>query len=197
MSMHDSSGSSSTSSTLLRRVKRQHPDAWCRLVDLYGPLVYRWCRRAQLQPQDAADVVQDVFFAVSRHIDGFEWQPGQARFRGWLATITRNKIFDFFRRERGRAAAQGGTSAYQQLAQVAEPEALTEATRVSDDDEELSSRALEAVRAEFESRTWEAFYRVVVEGQQPAHIAEDLGMSINAVYKCKSRVLRRLRQELM
>jgi len=55
---------------------------------------------------------------------------------------------------------------------------------------------MQLVRAEFEDRTWEAFRRAVLDGQQPAHIAEDLRMSVNAVYKSKSRVLRRLRQEL-
>ncbi len=36
--------SSSTSTSLLRRVKARDPDAWQRLVNLYGPLVYRWAR---------------------------------------------------------------------------------------------------------------------------------------------------------
>ncbi len=193
---HRSADPSSASSTLLERVKRQQPEAWRRLVDLYGPLVYRWCRRARLQPNDAADVVQEVFAAVSQHIDTFQRQTGQGGFRAWLATITRNKIFDFYRRQRGHATARGGTDACQQLAQVPEPEALSEATHAPDDDRLLSNRALELVRAEFENRTWEAFRRVVFEGQQPAHIAEDLGMSVNAVYKAKSRILRRLRQEL-
>ena len=60
----------------------------------------------------------------------------------------------------------------------------------------LSRRALDLVRAEFENRTWEAFWRTAIDGQRPAHVADDLGMSLNAVYKAKSRVLRRLRREL-
>ena len=55
---------------------------------------------------------------------------------------------------------------------------------------------LDLVRAEFEDRTWEAFRRVAIERQSPARVAVELGMSIQAVYKAKSRVLRRLRQEL-
>ncbi len=193
---HRSVDPDSASSTLLERVKLQQPAAWQRLVDLYGPLVYRWCRRSQLQPNDASDVVQEVFTAVAQHISGFERQTGQGGFRAWLATITRNKIHDFYRRQRGRAVAHGGTDAYEQMAQVPAPEAISEATRGPDDEQLLSHRALELVRAEFENRTWEAFRRAVLEGQQPSHIAEDLGISINAVYKSKSRVLRRLRQEL-
>jgi RNA polymerase sigma-70 factor (ECF subfamily) len=55
---------------------------------------------------------------------------------------------------------------------------------------------LDLVRAEFESHTWEAFRRVAIERQSSARVAVDLGMSIAAVYQAKSRVLRRLRQEL-
>lgn len=187
---------SSASSTLLERVRLQQPDAWRRLVDLYGPLVYRWCRRSQLQPSDAADVVQDVFTSVAQHIERFERAADTGGFRGWLATITRNKVHDFYRRQSRRATAHGGTDAYERLAQLAAPRAIAEATSAPDDDQLLMRRAMELVRAEFEDRTWEAFGRVVLEGQQPAHVAEDLGMSTNAVYKSKSRVLRRLRQEL-
>jgi RNA polymerase sigma-70 factor (ECF subfamily) len=55
---------------------------------------------------------------------------------------------------------------------------------------------LDLVRAEFENHTWEAFRRVAIERQSSAQVAVDLGMSIAAVYQAKSRVLRRLRQEL-
>jgi RNA polymerase sigma-70 factor (ECF subfamily) len=55
---------------------------------------------------------------------------------------------------------------------------------------------MKLVRDEFEAQTWEAAWRVVVEGQRPADVATDLGMSRGAVYMAKSRVLSRLREEL-
>lgn len=57
-------------------------------------------------------------------------------------------------------------------------------------------RALDLVRAEFENRTWDAFWRTAIDGQPAGDVAAQLGMSLHAVYKAKSRVLRRLRQEL-
>ncbi|MBN2577934.1 MAG: sigma-70 family RNA polymerase sigma factor, partial [Pirellulales bacterium] len=60
----------------------------------------------------------------------------------------------------------------------------------------LSRRVLESIRAEFEPRTWEAFWRTTIDGQSPAHVAEDLAMTVPAVYMAKSRILRRLRQAL-
>ena len=43
-----SSDSSSTSTSLLRRVRANQAEAWARLVDLYGPLVWHWCRQSDL-----------------------------------------------------------------------------------------------------------------------------------------------------
>ena len=60
----------------------------------------------------------------------------------------------------------------------------------------LSRRVLESIQAEFESRTWQAFWRTTVDGQPPAGVAADLQMSVPAVYMAKSRVLRRLRQAM-
>ena len=57
-------------------------------------------------------------------------------------------------------------------------------------------RMLDLVRVEFENRTWEAFWRIVVDGQSPAEVAAAMDLSLPAVYKAKSRVLRRLREQL-
>ena len=60
----------------------------------------------------------------------------------------------------------------------------------------LLHRGLELVRADFEERTWQAFWRCTIEGHPAAEVAADLGMRVDAVYQAKARVLRRLRQEL-
>ena len=57
-------------------------------------------------------------------------------------------------------------------------------------------RALDLVRAEFEGRTWQMFWRSAVDGHAVAAIARDLGASAAAVRQAKSRVLRRLKSEL-
>jgi RNA polymerase sigma factor (sigma-70 family) len=99
-------------------VKAEDPEAWRRLVRLHGPLVYLWGRQCGLQPDDAADVLQDVFVAVAGSVETFRReQPGDT-FRGWLWTIARNNIRDHFRRRQGQAAAQGGTDAQEHLLQV-------------------------------------------------------------------------------
>ena len=61
----------------------------------------------------------------------------------------------------------------------------------------LPPRARFGPRAEFEVRTWEVSSgQIAVDGRSPAEVAAALELSLPAVYKAKSRVLRRLRQEL-
>jgi len=191
-----SGASSSTSSSLLQRVKAEDPKAWQRLVDLYGPLVYHWCRSSGLQGEDAADIVQEVFCSVVSGIAGFRGSGRRGSFRAWLRAITRNKIHDLFRRKRGQPEAKGGTGAQQQLMEVPQPLEAAELTDPPEAEDALWRRAVELVRAEFEDRTWQAFWRVAVDGHPPAAVAKELSTTVHAVYKAKSRVLRRVRQEL-
>ncbi len=74
----------SSSSTLLHLVQAQAPLAWQRLVDLYAPLIYRWCRRRNLQADDAADVAQEVFAAVFAKVGEFRKDRPGDTFRGWV-----------------------------------------------------------------------------------------------------------------
>jgi RNA polymerase sigma-70 factor, ECF subfamily len=211
--------SSSVSSTLLDQLRSRRPEAWERFVRIYSPVIYRWCRRSGLTADDAADVFQEVLAAVMLHLPGFRREKPGDSFNGWLAAITRNKVRDHYRRRQGRAAGRGGTAAQRRMAEIPDrkkgsgpfcrngPEGashkrvLTPFSDLEDSicpDAEsaawLSRRVLELIRVEFETRTWEAFWRTTINGQPPAYVAEDLAMTVPAIYTAKSRILRRLRQ---
>jgi RNA polymerase sigma-70 factor (ECF subfamily) len=183
----------STSLTLLERIRERDQEAWRRLLHLYAPLVARWCGLKGVRGQDADDVQQEVFRAVAASLDNFRRDRTGDTFRGWLRGITRNKLLDHFRHRESQPEARGGTDAHRNLQQIAESE-------LPDETEEelggLYQRALELVRSEFEERTWNAFWRVAVEGQNVSDIAADLGVTPAAVRKAKSRVLHRLREEI-
>jgi RNA polymerase sigma-70 factor, ECF subfamily len=184
----------STSRSLLVRVAANDQDSWRQLVKLYSPLVAHWCRQADLPDSDREDVVQDVFAAVATGLKNRrEGRPG-ASFRAWMRGITRHKIQDQFRRR--SESAEGGTDALVRLREVPQP---ADALDLSESDAEIAGlhrRALELVRAQFEERTWQAFWKVVIEETSPAEVARDLGMTALAVRQAKSRILRRLKLEL-
>lgn len=184
-----------TSVTLLQRVRLRDPDAWRRLLQLYVPLVDYWCRQWGVQAADSDDVQQEVFQAVAAGLERYKHGRDGGTFRGWLRGIARHKIQDHYRRREQRPEAQGGTDAHQRLQQVPQPdEELPE--EPAEQIQGLFQRALELVRGEFEPNTWTAFWRAAVEGHAPAVIAADLGVSPAAIRQAKSRVLRRLKDEL-
>ena len=192
----------STSRSLLVQLKEGQAAAWERLTSLYAPLVYHWCRRMRLAEQDMPDVFQQVFQSVASHIEGFHKDRPGDTFRHWLRAITRNKVRDHFRRTARQAQAAGGTDAQVYFSQLAAPPAGHEAAEESEDhDEEGEARqllrvALEQIRARVHPQTWQAFWKVVVEGKTPEEVGEELAMRPGTVRVAKSRVLSRLRSEL-
>jgi RNA polymerase sigma-70 factor (ECF subfamily) len=187
--------SESTSHSLLRRIQQQEPAAWERFSQLYGPLVYRWCRINGLQEPDADDVIQDVFHAVFQGIARFQRETVGQSMRGWLWTITRNKICDHFRRRQAEPIASGGTAGQEVFAQLADMPEL-DVGPVESYIAELSQRALRFIQTEFEASTWQAFWAMAIEGRSAADTARQLGITTAAAFKAKSRVLNRLRREL-
>ena len=191
-----SENSSPTSLSLIERVRQSDPDAWRRLCDIYGPLVYRWARRAGLQDGDARDIGQEVFRTVALRIGDFRKQSLQDTFRGWLRTITRHKLGDYLRRTRDRPLALGGGNGAEAMARAADAFDCEDPDASIEEERTILHRALCAIRVEFEDATWQAFWRATVEEQPADQIAGDLGTSCGAVRQAKYRVLRRLRQEL-
>jgi RNA polymerase sigma-70 factor (ECF subfamily) len=185
-----------TSLSLLHRLQERDTAAWDRFVSSYGPLVYDWIRTQGIPASDAEDIVQEVLTAVSTNLEGFRRDRPGASFRKWLWGICAHKITDFVRAQQARAAAQGGTSAYLRLQQVPDEPPAAESAEGQRELVQLRQRAVLQLRDLFEPQVWTAFWRVVVDGHAAAEVAQDLGVSVWAVYKAKARVLQRLREEL-
>lgn len=176
--------------SLLERMRKPgDEEAWRRFVELATPMLLGWAHRAGLPSQDAADLVQEVFAVLVRKLPEFNYD-GQKSFRGWLRAVTLNKWRE--RMRRSMAAPLNAAGELEQL-EVGDP---AEAFWDRDYREYIVARALEVMRAEFEERTWKACWEQLVADRPASEVAEELGMTVGAVYAAKSRVLRRLREEL-
>jgi RNA polymerase sigma-70 factor (ECF subfamily) len=184
-----------TSLTLLQRLRANEPDAWRTMVHLYTPLVYRWCAQFGVRGADADDVLQEVFRTAATRLENFRRERPGDSFRAWLRGITRYMSLLHFRRSGRQPQAIGGTDALVLMQETLDHTPETDAhTDGPAELEGLRRRALEQVRGEFEERTWEMFWRTVIDGRSPVDLAAEMGVTPAAVRKAKSRVLHRFKE---
>jgi RNA polymerase sigma-70 factor (ECF subfamily) len=200
--VHSEEGTASrTSSSLLRRAQADDADAWNVLVQTYSRRIYRWCRRAGLQPADACNVVQEVLRSVARKLAEFRREKPEDTFRGWLRRITQNKLRDYFRqRTRQVDRPRGGTDAHMRLENLGDQHVAStdppENTQSSETARKtITNPVVARVRNEFSDRDWKFFWRVVVDGQTSVDVGREFGVTANTVRLVKMRILRRLREE--
>lgn len=187
--------SPTTHPSLLARLGATRDDrAWAEFVAIYDPLVRRLARRKGFQDADASDLAQEVFRSVALAIERGDYDPARGSFRGWLFRIARNAMINTLAAQKRHLKGTGDTAVNELLeAQPAPAEAeLIEAEYRRS----LLHWAAEQVRGEFSAETWAAFWKTGVEGRRAKAAADALGMTPGAVYRCKSRVMARIREKI-
>lgn len=168
--------------------------AWQEFMHLYGPVVYGYARKRGLQDADAADLVQDVLRSVAAAIGRLDYDRNQGTFRGWLFTITRNKVLNFLAARRNRPQGSGDSATNRLL--DSQPDGEGADTWELEYQRRLASLAMDRIKSEFQANTWQAFWLTAVEGLAAADAARRVGISPGAIYVAKSRVLVRLKEEV-
>jgi RNA polymerase sigma-70 factor (ECF subfamily) len=186
----------STSASLLDRLKKAPADSpdWARLHDIYLPLIKFWLARISGTADESDDLAQEVLIVLVRELPKFSTQ-GHGSFRAWLRQITVNQARAHFKKRRRRPVTGLAGGAEDILAQLADPNSDLSRQWDQDHDRHVSQKLLALVKNDFEANTWEAFSRFALDGKPAAKVAEELGISENAVLLAKSRVFKRLRRE--
>jgi RNA polymerase sigma-70 factor (ECF subfamily) len=151
--------------------------------------------RAGVADVDADDLIQEVLLVVFREVGGFERRCTGA-FRSWLRTILAHRVRDHFRAAGYRPAATGDSEFLRRLDELEAPESALSQLWDREHDEHVAAALMRRVQGDFAPATWQAFVRHVLEGEPARRVADELGLSLNSVLLAKSRVLKRLRQEL-
>lgn len=184
---------STISTNTLELIKVLDPAAWDRTIRRYNQMLFSWCRRSGLKAHDAEDVCQDVLRSASTSIHRFRRATPQDTFRGWLRRITQRRISDFRSSRKSRSYSMGGGENQGLLNSIKAPENSQDVDSASPTPK-YSSKLIDIVRSEFESKSWDAFWRTTVEEEDSEIVAKALGITRNAVYLAKSRILKRFRQ---
>ena len=185
----------STRPTLLARIRDlSDREAWGEFLELYEPVIRRYLRGRGLREADAADVAQETLHNIAKSIDRFNYDPAKGRFRGWLLTVARRQLAQFIERTTRAPAGTGETAVQQILASVPDDDEQRQWDR--DCEQQALHWAMKRIEREFQPNTWRAFYATAVETRAPQEVANELDLSVGAVYIAKSRVTARLRQVL-
>jgi RNA polymerase sigma-70 factor (ECF subfamily) len=184
-----------TRQSLLLRAQTGETNAWKDLTDLYRPLIRGWLNRQGVPARDLEDVSQDVLLSVIKHLPGFQHTGHRGAFRAWLRTIVCRRTADYWRAIDADIDARGGSGATAALLEIADPDSELNRQWDEEHDRYVLRCLLALVEQEFEPITLQAFRRVALEGASGAEAAQELGLSVAAVYVAKSRVLARIRQE--
>ncbi|MDA1016424.1 MAG: sigma-70 family RNA polymerase sigma factor [Planctomycetota bacterium] len=185
-----------TSLSLLTRLRRSpESESWNRLVELYAPLIRTWLRKYDIQLGDVDDLVQEVLLAVSKDLGKFDHGGQPGAFRGWLKAILVNRLRNFWRARERRPQARADSDIAERLAQLDDPASEMSQIWNRQHDQYVLRQLLALAEPHFAPSTWKAFYLVTLEGKRADEVAEQLEISVNAVFIAKSRVLNRLRQE--
>jgi RNA polymerase sigma factor (sigma-70 family) len=192
--MRDGDDPMETRPSLLLRIRDEADAAsWSLFVGTYAPLIHRFARRGGLQDADAADLTQEVLAQVARSIRSFDYCAERGRFRDWLGTVTRRRIWEALARLRvgPRGAGEEAVAAEELAGPGPDPEWEDEFNA------QVLRAAIEQIHAHFEPTTWRAFERAWVDDRPAGEVADELGVPVDAVYVAKSRVLKRLREQVL
>ena len=185
-----------TSVSLLDRLKVARPDAsdWNRLQGIYLPLIRRWLGRVPGLGDEAADLAQEVLVVVFREIPRFDRQR-EGSFRAWLRQVTVNQVRNY-RRQRQRRPAVGPRPGRRVPRTPGRPERRP-GPRVGPGPRPARRRR-SCWRSSSPTSPRPPGRRSggsASRASRPARVAEELGLTENAVILAKSRVLKRLREE--
>jgi RNA polymerase sigma-70 factor (ECF subfamily) len=191
-----SDANSGTGSVLLLVLSNPaNPQFWAAFVDRYGPKIYGWCRQRGLQEADAQDVTQEVLTQLVQKLQVFTYAPHKGSFRAWLKTLTHHAWCDYLESRRRAGGDAKGPETQERLETLEAREDLLKALEESFDFE-LLEEAQARVRLRVTPRDWQIFEDLTVAGRSGPAVAEKLKMSVSAVLMAKSRVQKKLREEI-
>lgn len=183
---------SGTSATLLGRLRNgDDAVAWQAFFNRYWRAVYVFARRLGCSAQTADDVVQDVMLTVFEKRDVFRYDPSRGRFRNWLHAVARQRIVS---RHRKRKREKHGRRGIDDVDLTDEDARGPDAAWQEAFEQSLLAALCDVVRREVEPATWQAFELTALHDTPAAEAADLTGLSRNAVYLARKRVLARLRQ---
>ncbi len=186
-----------TTSTVLEKLRDYDEKTAWELLDRHfqGALV-QFGARMGLTPADAQDAAQEALIAFAQAYRQGHYDKDKGRLKSWLFGIAKRqcmKVRSKVSRQRERSQADQNDNAPPLEEVASEGDGLASLW-----EEEwrrmVYARALECVRSEVTSDSFEMFQQVVFQGRSNDEVATQYGVDRSKVYDAKYRITKRLSQ---
>lgn len=191
---------STTPTTRISLVLRLHDtrdfEAWEEFVAIYYPMIWSVAKRLGMNDTDAADACQNTLLRLTDVVS--QWSPDSenASFRAWLFRVSRNCMLRQFERNKRPEVSAVDNSGIQFLDQLAASPVESESAFQIEFQRHVFAVASENVRPTVKELYWKAFWMTWVDDVDNAQAAKVLDTTIGTIYVARSRVLRRIRDEV-
>jgi RNA polymerase sigma factor (sigma-70 family) len=179
-----------TTTLLLEQLNNGDETAWAHLAERFRTPIERYARKLGVPASETDDVAQEALITFLDAYRRGRYDRDKGKLRTWLFTIATQSC-----KKRGRSAARrarevpGTTVFWESLGD----DELRDAWDLQWDRHVFES-CLRQVRHELKAETVEAFELVTLHERSAAEAAEATGLSTNAVYLAKRRVLQRIQE---
>ena len=180
-----------TRSSLIQRLKATiNGESWEEFFHTYWELIYNVARRAGLSEADAQDIVQETTLKVHNSLDRFEYNRKRGTFKGWLRTVTRSRLNDFFKKQQRRPALnQLLEETADELQNLEDPEG-PEIEKIWDEEwnRNLIQAALSRTKKLSSPKQFQIFKCHYIDEWTVRETCRTLGVNAAQVYMAKQRV---------
>jgi RNA polymerase sigma-70 factor (ECF subfamily) len=184
-----------TSPRLLEEIRDSGNDAaWREFLALYQPIISRWCERSGLGQVDAEEVCAEVVAKLAVVMRSFTYNP-RWRFRGWLKTVVKHAVVDFWRHRPPPTLSLDDPTAREIAERSSIPSEFGEIAGGIAEDVERALEVVETIRRRVQPDAWQVYWLTAVEGEKARNVAEKMGMTVAAVYTCRCRVAKLVQEE--
>ena len=183
-----------TTTKALEELKDSNDAAvWKQFQEYFYPVVVNFARASGLSSTDAEDAAQQTMLTFVQAYRAGKYDREKGRLSGWLYGLARKVILNYRKHQPREKLISDGTTKTSFWNNIEDEESARE-TWDRHWRQTLLERSLQQVRRETDKKVFEAFELYAIMEKSAEEVAEQLGISTNAVYIAKSRVLTRLRQ---
>lgn len=173
---------------LIRRAKGGERAALRSLLEAVGPVVSQWALARTGDPDDAADLAQEVLILLVRKLPTFR---GDSRFLSWLFTVTRNQAIEAHRSKGRRERKMERLSRY-----LAEDDPGTHRPDSGIDGGRIR-QVLGTFLQELPQRQREVFQMAEIQGLSSPEIGRILHLEAGSVRAALFKARRTLRRRIL